>query len=71
MIYDLTQYQCPQLFVQFKYNLKMHQESESVKFQFSESAQLNDVFRYLENHHIQYLFHANHLTVYHFGKESI
>lgn len=69
-MYDLTQFVCPQLFVQFKYILKRHKTNEALVFLFSDNAQINDVLRYLENHQFQYSFKENQLTVSHFGKES-
>lgn len=69
-MYDLTQFVCPQLFVQFKYILKRHKTNEALVFLFAENAQVSDVLRYLDNHQLEYSFQENQLIVSYYGKES-
>ena len=60
---DLTGLKCPQLFVQFKYLLKQNNTANYVVFKFAQDAQLNDVFRYLDNQQRTYTLQSNVLTV--------
>ncbi|KPV94930.1 hypothetical protein AN214_02965 [Pseudoalteromonas sp. P1-9] len=60
---DLTGLKCPQLFVQFKYLLKQNNTANYVVFKFAQDAQLNDVFRYLDNQQRTYTWQSNVLTV--------
>ncbi|CAM4154870.1 hypothetical protein BIW53_12650 [Pseudoalteromonas byunsanensis] len=56
---DLSTYQCPQLFVQFKWHLRQAQQSDSkVQFYYHQEQDISDIVRYLDQH--QYLYkHCN------------
>jgi len=58
--FDLTQFQCPQLFVQFKYQLKLvlsdkAQNQDSLVFKVLAESDIKDIERYLklQNFHYQ------------------
>ncbi|OHU86593.1 hypothetical protein BET10_18875 [Pseudoalteromonas amylolytica] len=52
---DLSAYQCPQLFVQFKWHLRQAQQTDSiVQFYYHQEQDINDIVRYLKQH--QYLY---------------
>ncbi|MBQ4809993.1 hypothetical protein J8M20_01545 [Pseudoalteromonas luteoviolacea] len=47
---DLRCYECPQLFVQFKWQLKTHKDhADVIRFSYDKQQDLSDVVRYLEN----------------------
>nr|KJZ10742.1 hypothetical protein TW77_06805 [Pseudoalteromonas rubra] len=47
---DLRPFQCPQLFVQFKWQLKLAKtQAEAVRFFYTEEQDLRDVLRYLND----------------------
>jgi len=59
--FDLTQYQCPQLFVQFRYQLKIAlQEStkngntRAIEYLMSVESDISDIERYLKSHQYSY-----------------
>ena len=59
--FDLTQYQCPQLFVQFKYQLKLsmidieqNNNSRVVEYSISVESDIKDIERYLNSHQYSY-----------------
>lgn len=52
---DLSEFVCPQLFVQFKFNLKkMVQNNQSGMFKIARDADIADIERYLAHHHLYY-----------------
>ncbi|MFC3032396.1 hypothetical protein ACFOEE_07695 [Pseudoalteromonas fenneropenaei] len=54
-IKDLTQMQCPQLFVQFKWALKQAaSQSEPVQFKLLKTQQTADIFRYLNQQQVEF-----------------
>jgi len=63
---DLTQYQCPQLFVQFKYQLKLALKTneqkdcdDSITFLILEDSDINDMERYLQLYQFEYEIKTN------------
>jgi len=53
-INDLSLFDCPQLFVQFKWLLKDLNLGKTVAFRFNAGQDLKDVLRYLEMKRLQY-----------------
>ena len=52
---DLSVFVCPQLFVQFKFNLKkMAQNNQSGMFKIAVDGDIADIERYLTHHHYYY-----------------
>ncbi|NOU50872.1 hypothetical protein HG263_10040 [Pseudoalteromonas sp. JBTF-M23] len=56
---DLSLYQCPQFFVQFKWQLKQaqQQQAEKVQFYYLREQDIGDIVRYLEQHKFTYSHH--------------
>jgi len=59
--FDLTQYQCPQLFVQFRYQLKiaLHESTKNgntraIEYLMSVESDISDIERYLKSHQYSY-----------------
>lgn len=57
---DLTEYQCPQLFVQFKFQLKQaEKQKQSVCFIYDSKQLIDDILVFLENKQFRYDHHSN------------
>lgn len=57
---DLTEYQCPQLFVQFKFQLKQaEKQQQSVCFIYDSKQLIDDILVFLENKQFRYDHHSN------------
>ncbi len=64
--YDLQQYKCPQLFIQFKLGLREALSNhQRVAFQLPVNEPIQDIERYLNKYHFQYQLKQSHylLTV--------
>ncbi|KZN31701.1 hypothetical protein N474_02220 [Pseudoalteromonas luteoviolacea CPMOR-2] len=56
---DLRGYDCPQLFVQFKWQLKSKCDHACViRFSYDEDQDINDILKYLASHKIQFSVEA-------------
>ncbi|MEI5638916.1 MULTISPECIES: hypothetical protein [unclassified Pseudoalteromonas] len=55
VVHDLSELNCPALFVQFKWRLKQHQNThEAVHFLFAQMSDLADVTQYLDKASFEY-----------------
>lgn len=64
--YNLQQYKCPQLFIQFKLGLREAlSNQQGVFFQLPVNQSTHDIERYLKKYHFQYQLEQQHhlLTV--------
>lgn len=64
--YDLQQYKCPQLFIQFKLGLREAlSNQQKIMFQLPTNESTQDIERYLNKYHFQYQLEQSHylLTV--------
>ena len=57
---DLSQFQCPQLFVQFKWHLLQAKKNRvSVRFYYADEQDIRDVLQYLTVHDYCYCHHRH------------
>lgn len=57
---DLSNFQCPQLFVQFKFQLKQaKKQQQSVCFIYDSKQLIDDILVFLENKKFCYIHHHN------------